>query len=105
MANNFEENHKYEIEEILGVATPQEDLHTDWCTAVIKAMMTYLDSGDTEQSIDIIKINVSTNKLGRGVRLSHEEANNTCDILLDHGYGSMDVLEREYLRRKSISEE
>ena len=105
MANNFNEKYEYEISEILGVASPQEDLHTDWCMAVIKALMTNLEDGSMEDSIDIRTINANTKRCGKGVRLSVEEAHNVADILIQNGYGSMEVLEKEYQRRKSLYEE
>lgn len=105
MANNFNDKYDYEISEILGVASPQEDLHTDWCKAVVKALMTNLEDGSKEDSIDIRTINANTKRCGRGgIRLSVEEAHNVADILIQNGYGSMEVLEKEYLRRKSLYE-
>ena len=95
MANNFADKHSYEITEILGVASPQEDLHTDWCKAVIKSLMTNLEDGSTEDGIDIRTINANTKRCGKGVRLSVEESHNVADILLQSGYGSMEVLEKE----------
>lgn len=104
MANNFSDKYDYEIEEILGVASPQEDLHTDWCKAVVKALMTNLDDGSKENTVDIRTINANTKKCGKGIRLSIEEAHNVTNILIQNGYGSMEVLEKEYQRRKSLYE-
>lgn len=94
------ENLKYEIKEILGVASVQEDLRSNWCKAVIKTLM---DNGDGEvEGLDIRRINVENNTMSTGLRLTPEEANNVTNILLENGYGSFDVLEKEYSKRKGL---
>lgn len=92
---------KYEITEILGVASVQEDLRSNWCKAILKTMMNN-GSGDDEEGLDIRRFNVEDNTIGSGIRLTPEEANNVTNILLENGYGNFDILEEEYNKRKSL---
>lgn len=104
MANKSDPNFKYEIEEILGIASPQETLTTNWAKGVLKTLMTTSDG--QEEGIDIRRFDTATQKFGKGagIRLTVEEAHNVCNILLQNGYGSLDVLETEYNKRKSMFE-
>lgn len=101
MAKRKKEDFKYEIKEVLGVASPQEDLKSDWTKAVLTSLMSN-DEGEMEDGIDIRNYNAGTGRIYKGIRLSIQEAHNVCDILLQHGYGSMDVLETEYNKRKGM---
>lgn len=89
---------KYEINEILGVASEDAGLHSDWCKAVLQTLM------DDEEGIDIRRFNAGSNMLGKGIRLTVQEAHNVADILISNGYGSMTVIEEEYNKRKSLYE-
>lgn len=91
---------KYEITEILGVASVQEDLRSNWCKAILKTLMND-GSGDAE-GLDIRRFNVEDYSMGTGIRLTPEEANNVANILLENGYGNFEVLEEEYKKRKSL---
>lgn len=95
---------KYEIKEILGIASPQENLTTNWAKGVLKTLMTTSDG--QEEGVDIRKFDTATQKFGKGagIRLTIEEAHNVCNILLENGYGSIDVLEKELNKRKSMFE-
>lgn len=97
-------NFKYEITEILGIASPQENLTTNWAKGVLKTLMT--TSEGQEDGIDIRKFDTATQKFGKGagIRLTIEEAHNVCNILLQNGYGSLEVLEEEYKKRKEMFE-
>lgn len=89
---------KYDITEILGVASPEADLKSSWCKAVLKTLF-----NDTEEGVDIRRFNKDTKTMGKsGIRLSVQEAHNLTDILIENGYGSMEVLEKEYKRRRSL---
>ena len=97
---------KYEIVEQLGVISKQEDLHTDWCKAVLKTLLTYVDSGESEEGIDIRSMNINTQvKTRRGIRLTIEEAHNMVDILLENGYGSTEAIEKAYKQRTEMFKE
>ena len=97
------EKMKYDIIEELGVVSKQEDLHTDWCKMVLKTLLTYVDSGDSEEGIDIRSMNVNTKiKSSRGIRLTIEEAHNVVDILLENGYGSTEAIEKAYKNRMEM---
>lgn len=98
MAKSKDENFTYVIKEVLGVASPQEDLKSDWVKAVLSTLM----GEDQEEGVDIRAYNCGTKVMRKGIRLSVQEAHNVCDILLKNGYGSMDVLEEEYNRRKNM---
>ena len=92
------EDWKYEITEILGTVSPQADLESAWCKAVLKTLF-----NETEEGLDIRKYNSTKNILGKsGIRLTVPEAHNLADILLQNGYGSMEILESEYNRRKAL---
>ena len=93
----------YEIKEILGVASVQEDLRGDWCKAVITTLMRDKNGEDVE-GLDIRRINIENHCMGHGVRFTPVEANNVTNILLENGYGNFDILEKEYLKRKSLFE-
>ena len=100
------EKMKYDIIEELGVVSKQEDLHTDWCKMVLKTLLTYIDSGDSEEGIDIRSMNVNTKiKSSRGIRLTIEEAHNVVDILLENGYGSTEAIEKAYKNRMEMFKE
>lgn len=95
------EDFKYEIKEVLGVASPQEDLQGDWVKAVLSTMMSQ-KPGEEEAGIDIRNYNAGTGVCRKGIRLTIQEAHNVCDILLQNGYGSLDVLEKELAKRKGM---
>lgn len=87
----------YEIVENLGSLTQEVDLHPTWCKNVLKTLLNSTDSG-----IDIRNMNIENNNLGKGIRLTIQEANNLVDILLQNGYGSNEVIESEYKKRQSL---
>lgn len=92
---------KYEITEVLGTVSPQADLESAWVKAVLKTLF-----NDNEEGIDIRRYNSIKNILGKsGIRLTVAEAHNLTDILLQNGYGSMEILEKEYTRRKALYED
>lgn len=93
-----DEDFEYVIEEVLGVASPQEDLQGDWTKAVLKTLM----GEEKEAGIDIRRYNAGNGRIRNGIRLSIQEAHNVCDILLQNGYGSLDVLEKELNKRKGM---
>lgn len=97
-------NYKYEIEEILGIASPQENLTSNWAKAVLKSLMTTSDG--QEEGVDIRRFDTASQKCakGSGIRLTIEEAHNVCNILLQNGYGSLEVIESEYKKRKGMFE-
>lgn len=97
-------NYKYEITEILGIASPQETLTSNWAKAVLKSLMT--TSEGQEEGLDIRRYDTAGQKCakGAGIRLTIEEAHNVCNILLQNGYGSLEVLESEYNKRKRMFE-
>ena len=92
------EDWKYEITEVLGTVSPQADLESSWVKAVLKTLF-----NETEEGIDVRKYNAVKNIMGKsGIRLTVSEAHNLTDILLQNGYGSMEMLEKEYKRRKAL---
>ena len=98
MAGKSKADFKYDITEILGVASPEADLTSAWCKAVLKTLF-----NEEEEGIDIRSFNKETNVMGhRGIRLNIQEAHNLTDILVANGYGSMEVLEKEYKKRRSL---
>jgi hypothetical protein len=97
MAGKSKPEFKYDITEVLGVASPEADLTSAWCKAVLKTLF-----NEEEDGIDIRNFNRETKLMGKGVRLNIQEAHNLTDILVANGYGSMEVLEKEYKRRRSL---
>lgn len=93
-------NYKYEITEILGVASVQEDLRSNWCKAILKTLLN--DGSGDEEGLDIRRFNVEDSTMGTGIRLTPEEANNVTNILLENGYGDFEKLEEEYNKRRSL---
>lgn len=95
------DNYSYEITEVVGIASEQPvDFHSEWCKAVLKTLL-----NGTDEGIDIRRYNSETKVLGHGgIRLTIQEAHNMVDILLQNGYGSMEVLEKVYNERKSLFE-
>lgn len=87
---------RYEIKEILGVASPQEDTSRTW----IKAVLSTLKGEEQEFGIDIRNFNFATSRMSSGIRLTPQEANNVCNILMEHGYGSIEIMERKLAERK-----
>ncbi len=103
MARNGKANYaKYEIKEILGISSPQETLQGNWVKAVLTSLMTQKEGGEEEPGIDIRHYNVESKLTRGGIRLSIQEAHNVCNILLQNGYGSLEVLEQELEKRKSM---
>ena len=97
MANKADD-WKYEITEVLGTVSPQADLESAWCKAVLKTLF-----NENEEGLDIRRYNSVKNILGKsGIRLTVPEAHNLTDILLQNGYGSMETLEKEYNRRTAL---
>ena len=84
----------FEIEEFIGVLK-ENDKH-DWCKA--GARITWNDNPTT---IDIRNMNISQNKVMKGISLSDEETDRLVDILLEHDYGSMEALVKAIERKKS----
>ena len=97
-------NYKYEITEILGIASPQEDLKSNWVKGVLRTLMTTSDG--QEEGVDIRRFDAATQQMGKGggIRLTPEEANNVCNILLENGYGSIEILEQQLEKRKKMYE-
>lgn len=92
---------KYEIVEILGDLSPTETLKGKMTKGVLKSLWTK-ENGETEDGIDIRWYNKQLNSSLSGIRLTLEEAHMACNILLEAGYGSTDVLERALEKRKSL---
>lgn len=102
MAYNKDEKFTYEIKEILGIASPQEDLRGDWVKAVLLTLMGNGETEDKEEGVDIRKYHAGKKIMRNGLRLSIQEANNVCDILLQNGYGSLDVIKSECEKRQNM---
>ena len=97
MAKNKKDDFKYEIVEILGTLEQDVGVHGDWCKSVLTTLMNEDTAG-----IDIRNYNSTENMMGKGIRLSNQEANNLVDLLVKNGYGTLEVLEEEINKRKSL---
>ena len=89
--------YEYEIKEVLGDITPVEDLKTHTIKRVLLSLWEH--DGVVEEGVDIRRHNPVTNTTFGGIRLTIEEAHRVCDILLEKGYGSTDVIEKAYEER------
>lgn len=92
------EEFQYQIKEILGIASPQEDTNKAWVKAVIMTLM----GKEEEVGIDIRNYNTEQSRMRNGIRLTPQEASNVCDILLQRGYGSLEVIEEQLAKRKGV---
>ena len=92
-----DDNFRYEIKEVLGVASTQADTSMAW----VKAVLMTLKGEEQEVGIDIRNFNQETSHMRSGIRLTPQEANNVCDILLSKGYGSLEVIEEQIKLRKN----
>lgn len=93
----------YEIKEVLGVASPVEDLRTPIVKGVLRSL--WDNNGVLEEGVDIRRFNQLTKVSFGGIRLTLEEAHRVCDILLERGYGSTDVIEKAYKARMNLYKE
>jgi hypothetical protein len=87
------EDFKFEIEEVIGVIK-ESDKH-DWCKAITK-----ISWNKNPATIDIRNINMSENKVGKGISLSDEEADKLTNILLENDFGSLESLEKALKKKK-----
>lgn len=97
----MKEEFQYQIKEILGVASTQENLNSSW----VKAVLATLKGKEEEPGVDVRNFNLEQKRMGIGVRLTPQEANRVCDILLSHGYGSLEVMEDQIKKRKGVFED
>lgn len=96
----------YEIVEILGTATPIEDIRTTYAKSVIRSL--WRDHGELKDGIDIRWLDTADEKQKKalgGIRLTIAEAHNVCDILLEHGYGSTQAIKDALTKRISLIED
>lgn len=56
--------------------------------------------GENPITIDIRHMNITGNKMGKGISLTDEEVDNVVDILLSNDYGSMEAIEKALLKKK-----
>lgn len=90
------EDFSYEVKEVIGTLCPDANIHSEWCKSVLKTLM------NNEEGIDVRNYNEKSNIMSKGIRLSIPEANELVNILLTNGYGSLEVIAREYEKRKSL---
>lgn len=67
-----------------------------WTKSIIKIRW-----GDNSPSIDIRNVNLSQDRIGKGISLSNEEVDTLVDILLTKGYGSLETIQSIVSERKS----
>lgn len=89
MAKEF----KYEIKEF--IAPLKENDKNDWVKAV-----TRISWNDGPANIDIRNLNMTQEKIGKGISITDEEADKLTEILLDEGFGSVNKLEEALKKRK-----
>ena len=92
------EDFHYQIKEILGIASPQEDTNKSYVKAVLMTLM----GEEEEVGIDIRNFNIEHSRMRSGIRLTPQEASKVCDILLQRGYGSLDIIEEQLQKRKGV---
>lgn len=84
---------KYEITEFIA-PLKESDKH-DWVKAV-----TRISWNDGPANIDIRNINMATERIGKGISITDEEAEILTEILLDEGFGSIEKIEEVLDKRK-----
>lgn len=84
----------FELEEVLGTLS-ESDKH-DWAKSV-----TRISWNENPTTLDIRRFNFSTNKVGKGISLTDEETDKLVEILLDAGYGDLDMLREKCSHRES----
>lgn len=85
---------KFEMEEFLGTLS-ESDKH-DWAKSVIRVSW-----NDNPTTLDIRRFNVSMNNVGKGISLTDEEVDKLVEVLLDAGYGDLDMLREKCSHRES----
>lgn len=83
-----------EIIEFMG--SLKENASSDWCKAVARIAW-----NDNPSTIDVRNMNMSKNIIGKGISLSDEDADRLVNLLVEHDYGSTEVLEAAVRRRTS----
>lgn len=82
----------FEIEEFIG-SLKESDKH-DWAKCV-----TRMKWNDGPANIDIRNINMSQNRIGKGISLSDEEADKLVDLLLEKDYGSLEAIKNALTKK------
>lgn len=90
---NKKEELKVDIRDIIGVVKDYET--SPWTKSIIKVRY-----GDNDDTIDFRLFNNDTNFIGKGISFSMEETDKLCDMLVEAGFGTMEVLEKELTKRK-----
>ncbi len=85
---------KYNIDKVIGIIS--EDAN-DW-----KKYITKISWGESESKLNIRTMNLEKKIIGKGISLSDDESELMVNLLLAEGYGSINILEEELERRKSI---
>ncbi len=91
MAKKTTNEFTHEVIEYLG----QLDDKEGWNKSVARIAW-----GENPVTIDIRHMNITGNKMGKGISLTDEEADTVVDILLSHDYGSMEAIEQALLKKK-----
>lgn len=94
----------YEIVEILGDATPIVDPNATVVKGVLRTLMAVGDD-EPHDGIDIRRYNRIKNISYNGIHLTMEEAHRVADILIENGFGSTEILEKELDRRHGLWKE
>ena len=87
---------RYKVEEVLDTISEGKG---NWGKFLIKASM-----DDGPSTVDIRHLGIDEDGeyiIGKGISLRDDEADKLTDSLLEHGYGDMITLAREYKKRKN----
>lgn len=87
---------KYEITEFIA-PLKESDKH-DWVKAVAR-----ISWNEGPANLDIRNINMTQERIGKGISITDEEADKLTEILLDEGFGSIEKLEEALEKRKCFS--
>ena len=90
---------RYSIEEI--VDTISERSNSNWGKFIIRARM-----DDHPSTLDLRNLSLdnegNVEKIGKGISLSNDEADNLTNLLFEHGYGSSERMEKAIKKRKKM---
>lgn len=92
MAKKSNNEFTHEVIEYLGQLDNKE---TGWSKSIARIAW-----GDNPTTLDIRYMNIISNKMGKGISLTDEEADNVVNMLLEHDYGSIEALEKALLKKK-----
>lgn len=89
------EEFSFIIEEHMGCLKQSEE--HGWTKDIVKIIW-----GNNSPTVDIRNMNITQNRVGKGISLTNEECDKMVDILLNNGYGTVEQIKKALEERKNI---